>query len=156
MLEEYLEIGFNYRMTDIQAAIGLVQLERLDEIVQRRGARHALPRLAGLGPGLELVDDPSWGRPELPVLLGRCSRAASRRSRRAAPGVARPRRLGPAGHHGLAPRARVAGPAHVPLPVTERIASDSLILPLFHEMTDAEQDRVVDGHRIEAEAPTTV
>ena len=35
--------------------------------------------------------------------------------------------------------------AHAPLPVTERIANDSLILPLYHEMTDAEQDRVVDA-----------
>ncbi len=42
-LEQYLEVGFNYRMTDIQAAVGLVQLGRLDEIVARRrelGARY--------------------------------------------------------------------------------------------------------------------
>jgi perosamine synthetase len=31
----------------------------------------------------------------------------------------------------------------VPLPVTERITRDSLILPLFHEMTEEQQDRVV-------------
>ncbi len=36
VLEQYLEVGFNYRMTDVQAAIGLVQLGRLDEIVDRR------------------------------------------------------------------------------------------------------------------------
>ena len=29
VLEEYLEVGSNYRMTDIQAAIGLVQLGKL-------------------------------------------------------------------------------------------------------------------------------
>ncbi len=34
--EEYVEVGFNYRMTDLQAAVGLVQLGRLDEIVARR------------------------------------------------------------------------------------------------------------------------
>ena len=34
--ESYLEVGFNYRMTDVQAAIGLVQLRRLPEIVARR------------------------------------------------------------------------------------------------------------------------
>ena len=28
--EEYDEVGFNYRMTDLQAAVGLVQLERLE------------------------------------------------------------------------------------------------------------------------------
>jgi perosamine synthetase len=32
----------------------------------------------------------------------------------------------------------------VSLPVTERLTRDSLVLPLFHQMTEAEQDRVVD------------
>ncbi|MBD2464244.1 UDP-4-amino-4,6-dideoxy-N-acetyl-beta-L-altrosamine transaminase [Oscillatoria sp. FACHB-1407] len=33
---QQIELGFNYRMTDIQAALGLSQLQRLDEFVQRR------------------------------------------------------------------------------------------------------------------------
>lgn len=55
----YLEfdgIGFNYRMTDIQAAVGLVQLGRLDGLNARRGeiaARYAA-ELAGI-PGLDLL-----------------------------------------------------------------------------------------------------
>lgn len=36
LFEEYPIIGFNYRMTDIQAAIGVEQLKRLDIILQRR------------------------------------------------------------------------------------------------------------------------
>ena len=36
-----------------------------------------------------------------------------------------------------------AGGPGPPLPVTERMTSDSLILPLFHEMTEEEQDLVV-------------
>jgi perosamine synthetase len=36
-----------------------------------------------------------------------------------------------------------AGHPHAPLPVTERLTRDSLILPLFHTMTEAQQDRVV-------------
>jgi perosamine synthetase len=35
------------------------------------------------------------------------------------------------------------GHPFAPLPVTERISRDSLILPLFHTMTDDQQDRVV-------------
>ena len=35
---EQLELGFNYRMTDIHAALGLSQLERLDEFVARRNS----------------------------------------------------------------------------------------------------------------------
>ena len=36
VIESYLEVGFNYRMTDIQAAVGLVQLDKLDAMVRRR------------------------------------------------------------------------------------------------------------------------
>src|SRR3954452_11060342 len=36
IFEDYLTVGFNYRMTDIQAAIGRKQLDRLSELVRRR------------------------------------------------------------------------------------------------------------------------
>lgn len=36
IFEEHVEIGFNYRMTDIQAAVGIKQLEKLDWIVEER------------------------------------------------------------------------------------------------------------------------
>jgi dTDP-4-amino-4,6-dideoxygalactose transaminase len=36
VMEEYLETGYNYRMTDIQAAVGIKQLEKIDWIVQER------------------------------------------------------------------------------------------------------------------------
>jgi len=36
IFESYPEVGYNYRMTDIQAAVGRVQLKRLPEIVRRR------------------------------------------------------------------------------------------------------------------------
>lgn len=36
LTEEYPEVGYNYRMTDIQAAIGIKQLEKLDWIIQER------------------------------------------------------------------------------------------------------------------------
>lgn len=38
----------------------------------------------------------------------------------------------------------------MPLPATERISRDSLILPLFHTMTEAQQDRVVAALREQA------
>jgi perosamine synthetase len=49
------ELGWNLRMTNLQAALGVAQLERLDEFVQRKramGARYT-ERLAGV-PGLQL------------------------------------------------------------------------------------------------------
>ena len=36
LLPAFNELGFNYRMTDLQAAVGLKQLDKLDEILQRR------------------------------------------------------------------------------------------------------------------------
>ena len=36
VLEQYLEVGFNYRMTDMQASVGLVQLSKLPTMVDRR------------------------------------------------------------------------------------------------------------------------
>ena len=80
MLEAYLETGYNYRMTDIQAAIGLVQLGRLDGIVAQRrelAARYheLLADVAGLRAGAR----PGVRHDQLPVVLG-AARPGVRRS----------------------------------------------------------------------------
>ena len=60
--ESYGEVGYNFRMTDLQAAVGIVQLERLPEIVARRRelaatyAKHIQEI-----PELRAVADPPWG-----------------------------------------------------------------------------------------------
>ena len=36
IFEEHVEVGYNYRMTDIQAAVGIRQLEKLDWIIEER------------------------------------------------------------------------------------------------------------------------
>jgi len=61
--ESYPVLGYNYRMTDIQAAVGREQLKRLPEIL---GTRRALVEryralLSGV-PGLELPREPDWAR----------------------------------------------------------------------------------------------
>jgi perosamine synthetase len=55
------EIGFNYRMTNVQAAIGLAQLERIDDMlaIRRRNAAHYNQRLAET-PGLTLPPQMAW------------------------------------------------------------------------------------------------
>jgi perosamine synthetase len=63
LFESYLHFGFNYRMTDIQAAIGREQLLRLPEIVARRrslGERYRT--LLKDIPELVLPAEPSWAR----------------------------------------------------------------------------------------------
>jgi perosamine synthetase len=63
IFEDYLVVGFNYRMTDVQAAVGRKQLERLPELITRRralAARYA--ELLGNIEGLSLPAEPKWAR----------------------------------------------------------------------------------------------
>ncbi|OWY65475.1 aminotransferase DegT, partial [cyanobacterium TDX16] len=55
--------GYNYRMTDIQAAVGREQLKRLPEIVARRRylARRYQQQLSDV-PGLKLPTEPNWAK----------------------------------------------------------------------------------------------
>jgi perosamine synthetase len=57
------EIGYNYRMTNIAAAIGLAQIERIDWHLARRRANAALYRAALADcTGLELLGEQPWAR----------------------------------------------------------------------------------------------
>jgi perosamine synthetase len=63
IFEDYLAVGFNYRMTDIQAAVGRKQLTRLPDIVARRrtlAARYS--ELLGNVEGLSLPFESEWAR----------------------------------------------------------------------------------------------
>src|SRR5262245_32966656 len=63
VFEEYPEVGFNYRMTDIQAAIGRVQLKRLPEILaQRISLAREYSRAFRHVSGLETPFVPDWAR----------------------------------------------------------------------------------------------
>jgi dTDP-4-amino-4,6-dideoxygalactose transaminase len=61
IFEEYLTVGFNYRMTDVQAAVGRKQLQRLPELVARRRflAAHYAELLADIEE-LGLPVEPDW------------------------------------------------------------------------------------------------
>jgi perosamine synthetase len=63
IFESYPMLGYNYRMTDIQAAVGREQLKRLPEIVERRRflAKRYQEMLADI-PGLKLPTEPTWAR----------------------------------------------------------------------------------------------
>lgn len=63
IFEAYPALGFNYRMTDIQAAIGCEQLKRLPELInqRRRLAARYMPLLADI-PGLGVPLEPGWAR----------------------------------------------------------------------------------------------
>jgi perosamine synthetase len=145
IVEQYLEVGFNYRMTDLQAAIGIVQLGRLPDLITGRRAMAARYQALLRGvPGVRAATDPAYGTTNYQsfwVLLGD-DVAADRNdvlSALADAGVSARRGI-MAAHTEPA----YADTPHGPLPVTELLTNRSLILPLHHELTPAQQDLVVD------------
>ncbi|GAA1749524.1 DegT/DnrJ/EryC1/StrS family aminotransferase [Luedemannella helvata] len=144
VLEAYLETAYNYRMTDIQAAVGLVQLGRLDGIVaQRRAIAERYQELLADIDGLTPVRDPAYGTTNYQSfwVLIEPSFGATRDealAELAANGVSA--RRGIMASH-LEPA--YAGHPHVALPNTERITRESLILPVHHALTEDDQDHVV-------------
>ena len=98
--ETYLEVGYNYRMTDLQAAIGLVQLTRLPEIVRRRRElAEAYTKQIDEIPGLRAVADPPWGECNFQSFWVEVGTELSAISRRAVEPAGRRRYFGPARHH---------------------------------------------------------
>ncbi|WP_239143280.1 DegT/DnrJ/EryC1/StrS family aminotransferase [Actinoplanes philippinensis] len=143
VLEAYLETAYNYRMTDIQAAVGLVQLGKLAGLVaQRRQLAARYQELLADIDGLVPVRDPAYGQTNYQsfwVLLDgfRASRDEVL-TELAARGVSARRGI-MAAH--LEPAYADATPG--PLPVTERITRESLILPLHHRLTETDQDHII-------------
>jgi dTDP-4-amino-4,6-dideoxygalactose transaminase len=144
ILEAYLETGWNFRMTDMQAAVGLVQLGRLPGVVaQRRELAARYHRLLADIPGLVLVRDPAYGETNFQSLWVLLTEEY---------GSSRDALLAALAEEGISARRGIMA-AHLEpaysdiappsLPVTERLTRDSLILPLHHRLTEDDQDRVV-------------
>ena len=153
--EQYLEVGYNFRMTDLQAAVGIVQLDRLDEVVQRRreiaaGYAKAVAEIAGL----RLVADPAWGTTNFQSCWLEVGPEY---------GMDRDGLLMALAEAGISARRGIMAshrqPAYAdidtggqPLQVTEHLTDNTLILPLFHQMSESEQARVIDVLRAGAAA----
>jgi dTDP-4-amino-4,6-dideoxygalactose transaminase len=145
VIEHYLELGYNYRMTDVQAAIGLVQLGRLGEIIiRRRQLAQRYHRLLGQVPGLRMIADPDYGTTNFQsfwvVLPDDFPVTRNELLRRLADAGISARRGIMAAH--LEPAYEGQGD-HTNLRETERLSASSVILPLFHQLTQDEQDQVV-------------
>lgn len=158
VFESYDTLGFNYRMTDIQAAVGLVQLQRLPETIARRRARAArytatLEGIAGVTPPHE----PPWARSNFQSYCVRLDPALDQRTvmqHMLDAGVAT-RRGVLCAHREPAyrdePWSCGAGPGRcdcalascASLVASEQAQDTSIILPLYDVMTDADQDQVI-------------
>ncbi len=125
-------IGFNYRMDDMSAAVGLAQVERLDELLEgrRRVAELYGHHLAGI-PGVELP------------YVGPHTRSWFIYHVRLAPGIDRAAVIEGMARRGVATRPylpaihlqpeyrRRFGMRDGMLPVTERVSASTLALPFF-------------------------
>ena len=143
---EQLELGFNYRMTDLEAALGLSQLGKLDRFVRRRAALAALydRLLAGLAPLVRPVATPEGQAPSLHLYAVRIDFAAAGVSRAALMRALAAEGIGTQVHY--IPlyrqpylRARCGGR---PLPGAEAFYARVLALPLFPAMAEDDVDRV--------------
>lgn len=144
IVETYDEAGFNYRMTDLQASIGRVQLSRLDGIVARRqtlAGRYA--ELLGAIPGIAVPRQPDWARSNWQSYTIGLPMGADREQVMQSmldSGVATRRAV--MSSHLEKPWAHVR---QGDLSRSERVSGTHMILPLFDAMTDAEQVAVADA-----------
>ena len=146
VLESYDEVGFNFRMTDMQAAVGLVQLGRIEGFISRRRAlaqrySEALVQLGWLVP----PQVPSYARHNYQSYMVRLADAPLCRD-------ALMQRLL---DRGIATRRGIMASHREPpyrdehwdrvLPHSNAAADECVILPLYHEMTEAEQGFVLES-----------
>lgn len=144
---EQIELGFNYRLTDFQAALGLSQMARLDAYVaaRRRLADRYDAQLSGLPLSTPWRDPQAHSAWHLYVinLDDACRRRAVFEHLRAA-------RIGVNVHYipvHLQPDYRRQGFAPGDCPVAEGYYSRAISLPLYPALSEAEQDQVVAGLR---------
>lgn len=147
---QQLELGYNYRMTDIQAALGTSQMQRLDEFVSRR---HALAKrydeaLRAMPITLPWQDPDSFSAYHLYVIRLDHTR------------MMKPHRTVFEGlrQHGIMvnlhyipvhtqPYYRRMGFSGGDFPEAERYYSEAISLPLYYGLTEQDQDRVIESLR---------
>ena len=160
MFESYPELGFNYRLTDIQAAIGREQLRRLPEgISQRRQLAARYWQLLADVPGLVLPTEPDWARSNWQSYCVRLPTNTDQRrvmQKMLDEGIATRRgimcaHLEPAYSDATTWRCTQVeckpGGSCPNLAQSERAQSEGVILPLFSQMTEEQQIRVASALR---------
>jgi len=148
---DFTELGYNYRLTDVQAAIGVAQMAKLDEIIRLRRdlAERYDGALADL-PGITLPTAPNdYGHTyQSYVLMVEDSQDISRDELAEAlleRGI--DTRQGTHAVHTLSVYKEAYGFTAEEYPYAARADRQSLAIPLFPSMTHDEQDRVIDSIR---------
>ena len=157
--ETFPELGYNYRLTDLQAAVGREQLIRLPGMLEQRrtlAARYA--RLLAEIPGVSPPHQPEWARSNWQCYCVRIPHDADQRHVMQSmldDGVSTIRGILCAHRQpayakepwrcGADPDCPSTGETCVHLRNSEAAQDHSIIIPLFPDMTNAEQDRVVEA-----------
>ncbi len=143
---QQVELGYNYRITDIQAALGLSQLARLDDYV---GRRHRLAaRYDALLADLPVIVPARVAdvRSALHLYPIQVDAARCRRSRRQVFDALRAAGIGVNVHYipvHTQPYYRRMGFSRGDFPRAEAYYAQAISLPMFATLTDAQQDEVV-------------
>jgi dTDP-4-amino-4,6-dideoxygalactose transaminase len=157
VFESYPEIGYNYRMTDIQAAVGREQLKRLTRAVERRRALAARYRELLLSvPSVDPPLEPAFARSNFQSYCVRLPKTADQlavmqymldagvSTRRAVMCAHRePAYQAPGAWKCWKAGCEMQDGRCAALAESERAQEHAIILPLFHQMTDDEQQTVV-------------
>jgi dTDP-4-amino-4,6-dideoxygalactose transaminase len=145
VFEQYLEVGYNYRLSDIQGAVGREQLQRLPDLIEprRRLAARYRDALSGL-PQVALPREPAWARSNWQsywiILTPECAQSQVEVMQALLSRGIHTRRGVMCAHR---------EPAYQdvrlrqPLAVSEHLQDRSIILPSYPDMTNAEQDQVI-------------
>jgi dTDP-4-amino-4,6-dideoxygalactose transaminase len=142
--ERYDEVGWNYRMTDIQAAIGIVQLGRLDALIARRRMLAARYADAFAGTAITPPLEPPGCTHTYQTWQGLLDERVDRDrviAQLLAAGVTARRGIM------LIHRERPYADARGPFPNAEHAADHALLLPLYDALSDEDQARVIDAAR---------
>ncbi len=148
IFESHAVMGFNYRMTDIQAAVGREQLKRLNDIVPVRRALAARysEKLAGDN-GLAPPVEPIYARSNF---QGYCVRLPVHCDQRMVmqamldQGIATRRGIMNAHREAVYSDQQL----HRPLPNSEAAQDSCIVLPLYPQMTHDEQDQVISALKV--------
>lgn len=147
IFEDHVEVGYNYRMTDIQAAVGIHQLARLDWIIEERRkiAHYYLKALADI-PFIRLPQEPegyftNWQSFSIYLKENSPVKRNDLMQQLLDMGIAS-RRGVMTTHRETAYKDFAKG---VSLPISEETADNSIVIPLYVPMKQEEIDYVVSG-----------
>jgi len=141
---EQQQLGFNYRMTDLQAALGLSQLERLDEIVAERNSQLQQYRALLADLPLRLLDVPEDVISSVHLAVIRLNEATADQHRQVFEGL-RAAGVGVQLHYSpvhLQPYYRSLGFREGDFPEAEAYSSNAVSLPLYPGLQEKDLQRV--------------